>query len=72
MVKTFHKMVRLEPRLVKKLSETYSTLLTSTNSKALEYELLNSIIEFFKEETALYELACEKLKIFIEHDDANL
>ncbi|KAL4471701.1 hypothetical protein ABPG74_008594 [Tetrahymena malaccensis] len=72
MVKTFHKMIRLEPRLVKKLQEIYSNLLTTTNSKALEYELLNSVIEFFKDDASLYELACEKVKIFIEHDDANL
>lgn len=65
-------MIKLEPRLVKKLQEIYSNLLTTTSSKALEYELLNSIIEFFKEDAGLYELACDKLKIFIEHDDANL
>lgn len=65
-------MIRLEPRLVKKLSETYSDLLNNTRSKAVEYELLNSVIEFFREETGLYDTACEKLKILIEHEDANL
>lgn len=65
-------MIKLEPRLVKKLQEVYSNLLSSTNSKALEYELLSSTIEFFKEDTGLYNLACDKLKYFIEHDDPNL
>lgn len=46
--------------------------MSTTKSKALEYELLNSVIEFFHEDPQLYEMACEKLKIFIEHDDPNL
>lgn len=65
-------MIKLEPRLVKKLQEPYSSILATTKSKALEYELLNSIIEFFHEDTGLYEIACDKLKVFIEHDDPNL
>lgn len=64
--------MKLEPRLVKKLKESYGHLLATTKSKALEYELLNSIAEFFVDESELYECACDRLKIFIEHDDPNL
>ena len=47
MVKTFHKMLKLEPRLIKKLSDQYLNILQSNKSKALEYEVLFSVIEFF-------------------------
>jgi len=51
----FHKIIKMEPRLVKKMSELYAELLATTKSKALEYELLSSIVEYFHDETDLYE-----------------
>ncbi len=56
-----------EPRLAKKLLEPFGKLLSSTNSKSLEYELIIAIIKYFKEYKNLYDEAAEKLKGFINH-----
>ncbi|EGR27538.1 hypothetical protein IMG5_194460 [Ichthyophthirius multifiliis] len=72
LVKTFHKMLKLEPRLIKKLSDQYLQVLQNNKSKALEYEVLSSTIEYFQEEKELYELACQKLRSLIDHKDGNL
>ena len=71
-IKLLDKMMRLEPRLIKKLVEPYQKMLKSTSAKSIEFELLSSIIKHFKEHTALYNQACENLKSFINHTDANL
>jgi len=71
-IKLLDKMMRLEPRLVKKLVDPYQKMLKSTSAKSIEFELLNTIIKHFKEHTVLYNQACENLKSFINHTDANL
>ena len=71
-IKLLDKMMRLEPRLVKKLVDPYQRMLKSTSAKSIEFELLNTIIKHFKEHPSLYNQACENLKSFINHTDANL
>jgi len=71
-IKLLDKMMRLEPRLVKKLVDPYQRMLKSTSAKSIEFELLNTIIKHFKEHPSLYNQACENLKSFINHADANL
>lgn len=71
-IKLFDKILRLEPRMIKKLVDPYTKMLRSTSAKSIEFELLSSIIRHFQEHKSLYSLACENLKSFINHTDANL
>ena len=71
-IKLLDKMMRLEPRLIKKLVDPYQKMLKSTTAKSIEFELLSTIIKHFKDHPSLYNQACENLKSFINHTDANL
>lgn len=71
-IKLLDKILLLEPRLIKKLVDPYQKLLKSTSAKSIEFELLNTIIRHFKEHSSLYNQACDNLKSFINHIDANL
>jgi hypothetical protein len=57
----------LEPRFQKKLVEPISKLLNQTHSKSLQYELIFSIMRYFKEHKNLFDNASDLLKTFIDH-----
>ena len=64
-------MLELEPRLKKKLCESYLKLFSTINAKSVEIELINTVFKHFKEYEDLYKRACFKLKAFIESPDPN-
>lgn len=70
-LKLFDKMIELEPRLLKKMSEPLNRMLRQTTAKSIEFELISIIIHHFREFNELYALACDNLKNFINHSDAN-
>lgn len=70
-IKLFNKLIKLEPRLIKKLIEPYHKLLSINNAKSVEYELLSTIIQNFAENKQLYNNACEHLKTFVNNSDPN-
>lgn len=71
-IKLFDRILRFEPRMIKKLVEPYTKMLRGTTAKSIEFELLSTIIRHFQEHKQIYSLACENLKSFINHTDSNL
>ncbi|CAK55642.1 unnamed protein product (macronuclear) [Paramecium tetraurelia] len=72
LVRISNKLISLEPRFQGKLIEHYTRLLNQTNSKSLQYELVYSIMKYFKNHSQLYESAGDILKQFLNHQDPNL
>ena len=70
-IKMFQKLVPLEPRLTKKLSEPFYKLLTQTTSKTIEYELSYTVICHFREFPELFALAGGNTKKFLQNTDLN-
>jgi len=64
-------LLDLEPRLKKKLYESYLKLFSTVNAKSVEIELINTVFKHFKEYDDLYKTACYKLKAFIDSSDPN-
>ena len=42
-------------------------MIKNTNAKSIEFELIKTVIKYFKEHKELYEIACDKLKMLIKH-----
>lgn len=65
-------LCEVEPRLPKKLIPTFTTLLETTGSATVLFELVRTIIEVPITNTVLLTYATERMKNFIDNSDANL
>lgn len=72
LIKLMHEIIKVEPRMVKKLTKTYEKLLVSTKAKSVEIDLIREIITNFRSQTELYNLAKNKIIEYIDSDDNNL
>lgn len=67
-----HEIIKVEPRMVKKLAKTYQNLLLTTKAKSVEIDLVREIITNFQSQTELYNLAKEKIIEYFTTNDNNL
>ena len=72
LIKLMHEVIKVEPRMVKKLAKTYQNILVSTKAKSVEIDLIREVIVNFKSQTELYNLAKEKVLAYFETNDNNL
>lgn len=67
-----HEVVKVEPRMIKRLTKTYQNLLVTTKAKSVEIDLIREIIVNFRPQTELFNLAKEKIIEYFSTDDNNL
>lgn len=72
LIKLMHEVIKVEPRMVKKLFKTYQNILVSTKAKSVEIDLIREIIMNFSSQTELYNLAKERISSYFESNDNNL
>ena len=70
-LKLFDVLMELEPRLIKKMHDFMSKMLTITIAKSIEFELISLAIHHYREFEGFFGQAKECLKNFINHTDAN-
>lgn len=72
LIKLMHEIIKVEPRLVKRLTKTYMTLLAETKAKSVEIDLIREIITNFRGQNELYQQAKEKILEYFSTKDNNL
>jgi hypothetical protein len=72
LVKLMHELIKVEPRMVKKLSKIYQNLLLITKAKSVEIDLVREIITNFRSQVELFNLAKEKIIEYFNTNDNNL
>jgi hypothetical protein len=72
LIKLMHEVVKVEPRMIKRLTKTYQSLLMTTKAKSVEIDLIREIIVNFRAQTELFNLAKEKIVDYFSTDDNNL
>ena len=63
--------MELEPRLIKKMHDFMSKMLTTTVAKSIEFELISLAIHHYREFEGFYGQAKDCLKNFINNGDSN-
>lgn len=72
LIKLMHEMIKVESRMVKKLSKIYQHLLLTTKAKSVEIDLVREIITNFRSQVELFNLAKEKIIEYFNTSDNNL
>ena len=73
LIKLMHEVIKVEPRMIKRLANTYQKLLMTTKAKSVEIDLIREIITNFQSQTELYNLAKEvKSMEYFNTKDNNL
>ena len=72
LIKLMHEIIKVEPRMIKKLSKTYQHLLVTTKAKSVEIDLIREIITHFRSQEELFSLAKDKIMEYFDSDDNNL
>ena len=72
LIKLMHEIIRVEPRMVKKLTKVYQNLLITTKAKSVEIDLVREIITNFRSQTELFNMAKEKIVEYFDTKDNNL
>lgn len=72
LIKLMHEIIKVESRMIKKLSKTYQHLLVTTKAKSVEIDLIREIITHFRSQEELFSLAKDKIMEYFDSDDNNL
>jgi hypothetical protein len=72
LIKLMHEVVKVEPRMIKRLAKTYQNLLMTTKAKSVEIDLIREIIVNFRAQAELFTLAKERIVEYFSTDDNNL
>lgn len=72
LIKLMREVMKVEPRMIKRLTKVYQHLLTTTKAKSVEIDLIREIITNFRSQTELFNLAKEKIVEYFTTKDNNL
>ncbi|OMJ67797.1 hypothetical protein SteCoe_34942 [Stentor coeruleus] len=72
LIKLFIELVKVEPRLLKKISIPFTRILTSNPAKSVEFEVIMAICVLFHDSDDMLRIILQKLPGFLDSHDPNL